>query len=813
MLANLRILVPDATTNYILNPALRYETTGWTAAGSTISRTLDQARFNYASLQVITNGVALREGAYYRVSALTGISEPVTVSAYVRGNVGNELVHIRLINTAGKEWVSPVCSLRSDQWQRISVSGFSTGTNDLRLYVETDGTARAVTFYVDGAQMERKAYPTTYCDGNQPGCYWNGIDHNSVSIRDAYTRKGGRWVNLVGTDRGNDDIYVTVLSGLGMPALQMNTQPWALAAGSYFQSTKVLDRVLTMNFFTKKKDLLSRCNPDLSKLFQLRQELIDIFKPDRTGGEEPFQLEYDDGDRALRIWVRYEAGLEGNWDVRNQWVNSFPVRLLAVDPYWTEDNQNSKALNFGFSEVFPYVAMRSQGVWSNMNYGVNGTVSYIVEGRKGEIYICGNFTVVNNNLLAVNPLKSAQRIAMWDGTSWTDVGTAVYVGSTIYGMWVAPNGDLYVTGNFTQIGGVAANYIAKWNGSAWSALGTGLGGYGLTISGDSNGNVYVGGNFTTAGGIAAYYVARWDGAWHQMGARRGTNALVQTLAVNKDGTVVSIGGTFTDEQGLAGSALLRVAFYNPATNVFSAAGSGFNNVVSVLKYSNTSGKLYCGGSFTGSGTATINYMAAWNGSAWIPLGTGPLGSVNDFAILPDETVVISMSNTLGIYFWNGSSWTNYDIDTHSAVAALYSSSNGNIYIGIASNPGASHSLPTSVTNTGTAQCPFSVYLSGPGKLLWIENFTYKKRCYFNLTIQSGEEVVIDFVKQTITSNTRGSLLNGLLTGSDFGNFMLLPGENKIIAFMENDVAAKMYLYSTPRHWSVDAVVRQDAWVL
>ena len=824
MLANLRILVPDATTNYILNPALRYDTTGWTAAGSTISRILDQARFNYASLQVITSGVALREGAYYRVSSLSGISEPITVSAYVRGNVGNELVHIRLINSGGKEWVSKVCSLRTDQWQRISVSGFSTGTNDLRLYVETDGTARAVTFYVDGAQMERKAYSTTYCDGNQPGCRWNIIDHNSISTRDAYTRAGGRWVNLAGPARGNDDIYVTVLSGLGMPKLQMNTQSWALAAGSYFQSTKVLDRVLTLNFFTKKKDLLSRCNPDLSKLFQLRQELIDLFKPDRTGGEEPFQFEYDDGDRALRIWARYEAGLEGNWDVRNQWVNSFPVRLLAVDPYWTEDGQNATALNFintSSSRPINGIIMRENGEWHNMNYGFNvspsGWPGSMVYGKKGELYVSGTFTVSNNNVLAIDPLKTTQRIAMWNGTSWSDLGTAVFapagVVGGIYSMYVAPNGDLYVTGNFTQIGGVAANYIAKWNGSVWSALGTGLDALCYVITGDINGNIYVGGSFTTAGGIVAQRVARWDGAWHQMGARRGMNNGVITIAINSDGTKVYIGGFFTDEYGLVTTTLNYVALYTPSTNLFSAVGSGFNDVVRSLSFSPYSGVLYATGNFTISGTTTLNHVSSWNGSTWIPYGTGLPVVVYTIAILQGEKLVVNIGSGGGFYYWNGTSWVRQDIEIETGLKVI-SNSKGDLILGSSAinQTNIKYSAITYVTNNGTAEIKPVIYIYGPGKLYWIENQTNKKRIYLNMTIASSEEVIIDFSSGTVTSNTRGNIINEIISGSDFGNFTLVPGQNKLCCFMTNDVNSNMVIYYTPRHWSADAVVRQDAWV-
>src|SRR3990167_481819 len=191
-MASLRILVPDGTTNYIENPAFRYATTGWAAVGAVLTRVLTEARWNVASMQVETNGSALGEGAYYRVSRLAGISEAVTGSVYVRG-MGK--VRLRVIdNPSGKEWASDPLSLRDDRWQRLIVSGFTTGSNDVRLYVETVGSVQATTFYVDGAMLERHPYPTSYCDGDQEGCMWNVMNHGSVSTRDGYTRAGGRWV-------------------------------------------------------------------------------------------------------------------------------------------------------------------------------------------------------------------------------------------------------------------------------------------------------------------------------------------------------------------------------------------------------------------------------------------------------------------------------------------------------------------------------------------------------------------------------------------------------------------------------------------
>src|SRR6185503_1142814 len=74
---------------------------------------------------------------------------------------------------------------------------------------------------------------------------------------------------------------------------------------------------------------------------------------------------------------------------------------------------------------------------------------------------------------------------------------------------------LYVGGNFSTAGGVAANCIAKWDGSSWAALGSGVNSYvdALTVFDDGSGPaLYAGGGFLSAGGVAANCIAKWDGS-------------------------------------------------------------------------------------------------------------------------------------------------------------------------------------------------------------------------------------------------------------------------------------------------------------
>lgn len=818
-MTNLAVLIPDAVTNYITNPSMRFDTTGWNAQGATITRSLEQSRFGIASLKVVTNGSVLREGTFFRVSVLSGISENITVSVYVRGT---GRVRIRLDNNVvgGTEYASQPVKLSATRWQRIYITGFSTGGNDMRLYVETDDAVVAArTFYVDGAQMERKAHLTTYCDGDQPGCRWAGTQHASLSDRYAYTREGGRWFELAGKERQEQDLYMTVAGGLGMPPTTIDRHSFSVAPGGFVTGRKIQPRLITFTFHAKRQqEQRVEQAISLAHLHEMRQILIELVNADDARGEEIWFL-YDDGF-PLYFRGRYDGGLEGEWDVRNPFVNSFPLRILALDPFMVEDDQQSQVLDFQNSSVneFNDIVGRIDGEWDSLNYGVDNAVGDIEPGRKGEIYISGSFETVNLNASAVDPNLTAKYVAYYDGTQWRALSQNT-VGAIINDVAVAPNGDIYVTGQFTTIGGVAATNIAKFNGSVWSALGTGLNNDGLHISIDARGNVYVGGNFSTAGGVTAQGIAKWDGfQWRGVGQFSGLNDSVNSIAISPDGATVYVGGLFTDQRGFALSRLLRIAVYDVATDRFSAVGAGFNDNVNevVIGPDNI---LYACGVFSLSGTTTINRIGKYQGGAWLPLGSGMDGIVHSFDVgLNGDIIAVGEFDRAGglearnVALWNGSTWAHLDIDIavgHTNVdgLAVQYLHNGDVIIG-----GGDFDVRTTlfsaintVENIGSAESAPVVYILGPGRMRWLENQTTKQRVFFDLTVLNGEEIFIDFDAGQIFSTQRGNLFHSILPGSDFNAFTLAPGENRIACFMTNDVGAQIQISYQPTHWSADAV--------
>ena len=156
------------------------------------------------------------------------------------------------------------------------------------------------------------------------------------------------------------------------------------------------------------------------------------------------------------------------------------------------------------------------------------------------LYAGGFFTIATNNGGAA---VTVNRIARWNGPSWSDLGSGMNAAALGAGPDVAAlaviGTNLYVGGAFTSAGGNSSiQYLARWNGSAWSALGAGVN-YSVFALAASGPDLYAGGWFYSAGGIPANAIAKWNGSsWSTLGSGltegggNFTRAIVSTLAMS-----------------------------------------------------------------------------------------------------------------------------------------------------------------------------------------------------------------------------------------------------------------------------------------
>ncbi len=297
----------------------------------------------------------------------------------------------------------------------------------------------------------------------------------------------------------------------------------------------------------------------------------------------------------------------------------------------------------------------ASGSWSALGTGTNDTVYATATAPDGTLYAGGNFTSAGG--------VSANRIAKWNGTAWSALGTGM--GDQVVDVLAtAPDGTLYAGGSFTTAGGVSANYIAKWNGTTWSALGTGMNSSVVALAVAPDGTLYAGGNFTTAGGVSANRIAKWNGTtWSALGT--GMNNFVMALAVAADGTLYA-GGRFSLAGGIGAR---RIAKWNGTTwapvcqsSRCGTANEGLSGDVNSLAVSGST--VYAGGEFLQADVSTVNRIAMWNGTNWSALGTGMGAGVRSLAVAPDGTLYAGGHFTTAggvsanyIAKWNGTSWS------------------------------------------------------------------------------------------------------------------------------------------------------------
>lgn len=313
------------------------------------------------------------------------------------------------------------------------------------------------------------------------------------------------------------------------------------------------------------------------------------------------------------------------------------------------------------------IAKWNGGSWSALGSGTSSII-YTLAASGSNVFAGGDFISAGGS--------AANCIARWDGNNWSNAVPGT--GSTDFIEALATDGsNLYAAGRFLFIGTTAASHIAKWNGSGWSALGAGIsapsdyphyGGQVLALATSGN-DIYVGGDFTSAGGIAAGSVAKWNGSsWASLGS--GVDNTVNALAVS--GSNLYAGGNFTTATNSGGAAVpaSHVAKWNGSS--WSPIGLGLDDLVYALAISGTN--LFVGGWFVtasnaDASTVTVNSIAKWDGAHWSALGSGigNGGGVEAMVLSGSSLYVAGFFTTAGgigatnIARWDGNTWSALDI--------------------------------------------------------------------------------------------------------------------------------------------------------
>jgi hypothetical protein len=202
---------------------------------------------------------------------------------------------------------------------------------------------------------------------------------------------------------------------------------------------------------------------------------------------------------------------------------------------------------------------------------------------------------------------------------------------------------LYAVGDFTQIGDVTANRVARWNGSAWAPLGTGIPQIVRTITAHDDGqgrDVFVAGDFSGVGTIPGK-VARWNGSeWSIVGSGAWTRfSRVERLASfdGGGGSLLVAAGDFALAGGVSARGI--AAWDGTAWSPLGAGIDGFVNAL--LPFGDATAArvpgpaLYVAGALRSAGESPAVAVARWDGLAWTAMDDGlePLATVTSIAVL------------------------------------------------------------------------------------------------------------------------------------------------------------------------------------
>jgi hypothetical protein len=371
-----------------------------------------------------------------------------------------------------------------------------------------------------------------------------------------------------------------------------------------------------------------------------------------------------------------------NWTIGEQQVSKFALLDRAG---WKDMGMRSSGeAVHAIAAYGDYVFVGGEfkyagGAWSeNISY-TDGEEWYQVEGGNGLDDIVRALTTYSNRLVAAGRFVWSGRerlrgIAAWDGTNWSHLGEGLLredpdrraeaLAVTVF------DDCLVVGGGFEIAGGIEAENIALWDGSSWSEMGGGVNGnvHALAAYGDC---LVAGGEFTAAGYTDAIHVALWNGTtWAPLGG--GLAGTVYALCVCRDTLYAGAGEGDISEGGWG-----RLHYWSGSQWI--QVGPKLDSWVMALEVYED--MLIVGGAFTEVSSLETNRIAAWDGSTWHPLGEGLEGGacycdprygcecetpcVRDLTVCNGDLVACGHFYRAGgeyeghIARWNGMEWSGF----------------------------------------------------------------------------------------------------------------------------------------------------------
>lgn len=271
-------------------------------------------------------------------------------------------------------------------------------------------------------------------------------------------------------------------------------------------------------------------------------------------------------------------------------------------------------------ELVNHIAEWTEAGWSPLGAGLDTPCDWLRRRANGNLVARQGFFL------------GAQRFELreWDGLQWTTLSFPT--NDSVRGLIDLANGDVVVHGDFTMIGGVAANGIARWDGANWSALGGGSSPVSIDRMFElQNGDLVAIGSFQRIGGLTTRGIARWQGsAWTSFGG--GATNVVSDFLELPDGDLLALGGF-----SIGGSFAPSLVRWDGVA--WSFVGQFVGLTQRMIRLPN--GDVLVAGRFSSVDGVTAGTVARWDGTTWSAEAIGSGGLVRALAFAGDGDVAVA----------------------------------------------------------------------------------------------------------------------------------------------------------------------------
>ncbi len=842
------VIVPAERTNLIINPSFEFGTNGWETSNSNVLLGTRSGTGVFGawggyiagkSPNVITgtNGLLLTSGI-----SLQNVT--YSLSAYVKGDGSIRILTGGVKDPATPGWGANLFGEAAgsfSDWGRLSFQ-FTPLTSTGYVYImPAQGGTFTGTVHFDGIQLELGA-TTTYIDGDQEGCTWEGLPHNSTSKRGRDTRQGGSVVRL-------DDIGFTVDTspGIGAPPFTTISQSYAQLDGGEFQRQRKAERRFTLTSLVD--------GTSWGDLHYQRRRLIEALRIENTPTQQPLRLLYSGAGGTLAIDAVWDGGVQFNADGQS-FAEGVVASFTAYDPDWKDQLQQGTTLadNQTIGTMSPIIFRDTMGRWQSLH----GSSSY----RTSSVYAI-NESLSGGTIYAGLSNFDPSTGLTTRGLAWLarDLTRGTVGNGTIEGFiydlkWDIDQSRLLIGGSLGTVAGTQSGQLAFWNPTTNTYGTVGFVGTGTRIDAGypptgatirsilpwSFGTYYLGGgpfhrvNGTLLG--SNWNILQWNGQLNGWSA-------ASPVSVNGTGFIEnafwSTGGSFPgvvqslerfdQNRMIVGASANTLRGFGTGINValYDVRGTwgtvpGFRIPMSLSQRESKDAYrapdrsvyvVYNGTSTVGTTVAKIQGLTAQNVGTISNVYANALAEDPDTAVWVGGEALLINNITQGgaIVRTTGYDYQPADIIIDKNCLTIFKSQSGTTYFGFdyfgaGQVVGTAASLGT-IVNHGMSNVYPTLRLrntstTGTAIVRQWANMTTKEYAWFALSLLPGETATLTTGPGRIAfqSSYRGDILSTVVGGSKLASWKLLPGEN-IVSFLADttDVVADMFW--NPRHHSAD----------